>query len=230
MPATCPSPRRKAGAAFRPKASPRVCGRSRGVFRNPDSVNSFGFIFLPFTIQHPASAGRAPENSALRRFSVPRFAPSTSSAQIIGICLYAAMRSAGASLWRLTKPPFLPRMGDSFFREERSKGRTKSTGADFVRGYLPPTRLRRRSVKKCYRHLKFRAVIPARCLTDIRISTDEGAITQAQSDPKRGITPCPSSGRLYVRRIPADPVTFFCEQAGITLKRDSVFMILLLMC
>ena len=118
-------------------------------------------------------------------------------------------------------------------------------------GYLPPTRLRRRSVKKCYRHLKFRAVIPARCpgsaganftdnglrkileifhspvparcLTDIRISTDEGAITQAQSDPKRGITPCPSSGRLYVRRIPADPVTFFCEQAGITLKRDSVF-------
>ena len=57
MPATCPSPRRKAGAAFRPKASPRVCGRSRGVFRNPDSVNSFGFIFLPFTIQHPASAG-----------------------------------------------------------------------------------------------------------------------------------------------------------------------------
>lgn len=46
------------------------------------------------------------------------------------------MRSAGASLWRLTKPPFLPRMGDSFFREERSKGRTKSTGADFVRGRL----------------------------------------------------------------------------------------------
>ena len=136
MPATCPSPRRKAGAAFRPKASPRVCGRSRGVFRNPDSVNSFGFIFLPFTIQHPASAGRAPENSALRRFSVPRFAPSTSSAQIIGICLYAAMRSAGASLWRLTKPPFLPRMGDSFFREERSKEHTKSTEADFVRGRL----------------------------------------------------------------------------------------------
>lgn len=119
-------------------------------------------------------------------------------------------------------------------------------------GYLPPTRLRRRSVKKCYRHLKFRAVIPARCpgsaganftdnglrkileifhspvparcLTDIRISTDEGAITQAQSYPKRGITPCPSSGRLYVRRIPADPVTFFCEQAGITLKRDSVLL------
>ena len=109
-------------------------------------------------------------------------------------------------------------------------------------GYLPPTRLRRRSVKKCYRHLKFRAVIPARCpgsaganftdnglrkileifhspvparcLTDIRISTDEGAITQAQSDPKRGITPCPSSGRLYVRRIPADPVTFFLWTSG----------------
>lgn len=259
MPATCPSPRRKAGAAFRPKASPRVCGRSRGVFRNPDSVNSFGFIFLPFTIQHPASAGRAPENSALRRFSVPRFAPSTSSAQIIGICLYAAMRSAGASLWRLTKPPFLPRMGDSFFREERSKGRTKSTGADFVRGRLFAAHPATPEIgKKCYRHLKFRAVIPARCpgsaganftdnglrkileifhspvparcLTDIRISTDEGAITQAQSYPKRGITPCPSSGRLYVRRIPADPVTFFCEQAGITLKRDSVFMILLLMC
>jgi len=67
---------------------------------------------------------------------VPRFAPSTSSAQIIGICLYAAMRSAGASLWRLTKPPFLPRMGDSFFREERSKEHTKSTEADFVRGRL----------------------------------------------------------------------------------------------
>ena len=96
--------------------------------------------------------------------------------------------------------------------------------------------------RKCYRHLKFRAVIPARCpgsaganftdnglrkileifhspvparcLTDIRISTDEGAITQAQSDPKRGITPCPSSGRLYVRRIPADPVTFFLWTSG----------------
>ena len=50
--------------------------------------------------------------------------------------LSAAMRSAGAPLWRLTKPPFLPRRGDSFFREERSKGRTKSTGADFVRGRL----------------------------------------------------------------------------------------------
>lgn len=230
MPATCPSPRRKAGAAFRPKASPRVCGRSRGVFRNPDSVNSFGFIFLPFTIQHPASAGRAPENSALRRFSVPRFAPSTSSAQIIGICLYAAMRSAGASLWRLTKPPFLPRMGDSFFREERSKGRTKSTGADFVRGRLFAAHPATPEIGK---KMLPASKIPggySRCLTDIRISTDEGAITQAQSDPKRGITPCPSSGRLYVRRIPADPVTFFCEQAGITLKRDSVFMILLLMC
>lgn len=232
MPATCPSPRRKAGAAFRPKASPRVCGRSRGVFRNPDSVNSFGFIFLPFTIQHPASAGRAPENSALRRFSVPRFAPSTSSAQIIGICLYAAMRSAGASLWRLTKPPpFSPEWGiPSFVKKEAKGGQNRREPILSAGGYLPPTRLRRRSVKKCYRHLKFRAVIPARCLTDIRISTDEGAITQAQSYPKRGITPCPSSGRLYVRRIPADPVTFFCEQAGITLKRDSVFMILLLMC
>lgn len=259
MPATCPSPRRKAGAAFRPKASPRVCGRSRGVFRNPDSVNSFGFIFLPFTIQHPASAGRAPENSALRRFSVPRFAPSTSSAQIIGICLYAAMRSAGASLWQLTKPPFSPKWGiPSFVKKEAKGGQNRRGPILSAGGYLPPTRLRRRSVKKCYRHLKFRAVIPARCpgsaganftdnglrkileifhspvparcLTDIRISTDEGAITQAQSDPKRGITPCPSSGRLYVRRIPADPVTFFCEQAGITLKRDSVFMILLLMC
>ena len=124
-----------------------------------------------------------------------------------------------------------PRMGDSFFRKERSKGGQNQLGP-----ILPPARLRRRSVK-CYRHLKFRAVIPARCpgsaganfadnglrkileifhspvparcLTDIRISTDEGAITQAQSYPKRGITPCPSSGRLYVRRIPADPVTFF---------------------
>jgi len=26
------------------------------VFRNPDSVNSFGFIFLPFTIQHGSPA------------------------------------------------------------------------------------------------------------------------------------------------------------------------------
>lgn len=239
MPATCPSPRRKAGAAFRPKASPRVCGRSRGVFRNPDSENSFGFIFLPFTIQHPASAGRTPENFALRRFSVPRFAPSTSSAQIIGYCLYAAMRSAGASLWRLTKPPFLPRMGDSFFRKERSKGRTKSTGADFVRGrlsaahpatpeigekMLPASKIPGGYSRPFYPGFAganfadnglrkileiFHSPVPARCLTDIRISTDEGAITQAQSDPKRGITPCPSSGRLYVRRIPADPVTFF---------------------
>lgn len=57
--------------------------------------------------------------------------------KLLGICLYAAMRSAGASLWRLTKPPpFLPRMGDSFFRKERSKEHTKSTEADFVRGRL----------------------------------------------------------------------------------------------
>lgn len=136
MPATCPSPRRKAGAAFRPKASPRVCGRSRGVFRNPDSVNSFGFIFLPFTIQHPASAGRAPENSALRRFSVPRFAPSTrlgANYRYLSVRRHALRRSLALAA---DKAPFLPRMGDSFFREERSKGRTKSTGADFVRGRL----------------------------------------------------------------------------------------------
>lgn len=104
----------------------------------------------PRKVTHPVSwagSGNAryvPKSSAQSRRGLPaqgfaacpRFAPSTSSAQIIGICLYAAMRSAGASLWRLTKPPFLPRMGDSFFREERSKGRTKSTGADFVRGRL----------------------------------------------------------------------------------------------
>ena len=34
------------------------------------------------------------------------------------------------------KTPFLPQMGDSFFREERSKEHTKSTEADFVRGRL----------------------------------------------------------------------------------------------
>ena len=49
---------------------------------------------------------------------------------------------------------------------------------------------------------------------DDHFSTGEGAITQAQSYPKRGITPCPSSGRLYVRRIPADPVTFFLWTSG----------------
>lgn len=136
------------------------------------------------------------------------------------------------------KTPFLPRRGiPSFVKKEAKGGQNRRGPILSAGGYLPPTRLRRRSVKKCYRHLKFRAVIPARCpgsaganftdnglrkileifhspvparcLTDIRISTDEGAITQAQSDPKRGITPCPSSGRLYVRRIPADPVTFF---------------------
>ena len=239
MPATCPSPRRKAGAALRPKASPRVCGRSRGVFRNPDSEYSFGFIFLPFTIQHPASAGRAPENSALRRFSVPRFAPSTSSAQIIGILSirrHALRRSLALAADKA--PLFSPEWGIPSFVKKEAKGGQNQLGPILsAGGYLPPTRLRLRSVKKCYRHLKFRAVIPARCpgsaganfadnglrkileifhspvparcLTDIRISTDEGAITQAQSYPKRGITPCPSSGRLYVRRIPADPVTFF---------------------
>lgn len=158
------------------------------------------------------------------------------------------------------KAPLSPPNGGipSFVKKEAKSIQNRLRPILSAGGYLPPTRLRRRSVKKCYRHLKFRAVIPARCpgsaganftdnglrkileifhspvparcLTDIRISTDEGAITQAQSYPKRGITPCPSSGRLYVRRIPADPVTFFCEQAGITLKRDSVFMILLLMC
>ena len=129
----------------------------------------------------------------------------------------------------LLAPP--PEWGIPSFVKKEAKGAQNQLGP-----ILPPARLRRRSVK-CYRHLKFRAVIPARCpgsaganftdnglrkileifhspvparcLTDIRISTDEGAITQAQSDPKRGITPCPSSGRLYVRRIPADPVTFF---------------------
>lgn len=125
------------------------------------------------------------------------------------------MRSAGASLWQLTKPPFSPKWGiPSFVKKEAKGGQNRRGPILSAGGYLPPTRLRRRSVKKCYRHLKFRAVIPARCLTDIRISTDEGAITQAQSDPKRGITPCPSSGRLYVRRIPADPVTFFLWTSG----------------
>lgn len=195
--------------------------------------------FFPSHFNIPPRRGGLQKSSLLRRFLEPRFAPSTSSAQIIGICLYAAMRSAGASLWRLTIPPFLPRMGDSFFREERSKEQTKSTGADSVCGPLSAAHpAAPESGKKCYWHLKFRAVIPARyapalpgrilrptgfgkfakfpqnpvparCLTDIRISSDEGAITQAQSDPKRGITPCPSSGRLYVRRNPADPVTFF---------------------
>ena len=93
------------------------------------------------------------------------------------------MRSAGASLWQLTKSPFLPQMGDSFFREERSKeqfnrllSRTpqhgvRDLGCAFIAstsgpirtagGDLPPTRLCRRMERKCYRHLKFRAVIPA---------------------------------------------------------------------
>lgn len=137
------------------------------------------------------------------------------------------------------KAPLSPPNGGipSFVKKEAKSIQNRLRPILSAGGYLPPTRLRRRSVKKCYRHLKFRAVIPARCpgsaganftdnglrkileifhspvparcLTDIRISTDEGAITQAQSYPKRGITPCPSSGRLYVRRIPADPVTFF---------------------
>ena len=137
------------------------------------------------------------------------------------------------------KAPLSPPNGGipSFVKKEAKSRQNRLRPILSAGGYLPPTRLRRRSVKKCYRHLKFRAVIPARCpgsaganftdnglrkileifhspvparcLTDIRISTDEGAITQAQSYPKRGITPCPSSGRLYVRRIPADPVTFF---------------------
>jgi len=38
---------------------------------------------------------------------------------------------------------------------------------------------------------------------------------------KMSITSCSFFGRLYVRQNPADPVTFSCEQAGITLKRDS---------
>lgn len=92
--------------------------------------------FFPSHFNTPPRRGGFQKSSLLRRFLEPRFAPSTSLAQIIGICLYAAMRSAGASLWRLTIPPFLPRMGDSFFREERSKEQTKSTGADSVCGPL----------------------------------------------------------------------------------------------
>ena len=81
------------------------------------------------------------------------------------------------------KTPFLPQMGDSFFREERSKGQfdrlpsrtpqhgVRDLGCAFIAstsgpirtagGDLPPIRLRRRMERKCYRHLKFRAVIPA---------------------------------------------------------------------
>ena len=120
------------------------------------------------------------------------------------------MRSAGASLWQLTKPPFSPKWGiPSFVKKEAKGGQNRRGPILSAGGYLPPTRLRRRSVKKCYRHLKFRAVIPAliprlcrgefcgqrasenlvdfpkpgarRCLSDARISTDEGAITQARS-------------------------------------------------
>ena len=237
MPATCPSPRRKAGAAFRPKASPRVCGRSRGVFRNPDSVNSFGFIFLPFTIQHPASAGNS-KIFAMRRFWSRnlRLDRLGVNHRYLSVRCHALRRSLALAADKA--PPFSPEWGiPSFVKKEAKSIQNRLRPILSAGGYLPPTRLRRRSVKKCYRHLKFRAVIPARCpgsaganftdnglrkileifhspvparcLTDIRISTDEGAITQAQSYPKRGITPCPSSGRLYVRRIPADPVTFF---------------------
>lgn len=137
MPATCPSPRRKAGAALRPKASPRVCGRSRGVFRNPDSVNSFGFIFLPFTI-HPPRLGGA--GTGKLRFAeifgaaICAFDKLGANYRYLSVRRHALRRSLALAANKA--PPFLPRMGDSFFREERSKGRTKSTGADFVRGRL----------------------------------------------------------------------------------------------
>ena len=119
MPATCPSPRRKAGAAFRPKASPRVCGRSRGVFRNPDSVNSFGFIFLPFTIQHPASAGNS-KIFAMRRFWSRnlRLDRLGVNHRYLSVRCHALRRSLALAV---DKTPFLPRTGDSFFRKERSK-------------------------------------------------------------------------------------------------------------
>ena len=65
-----------------------------------------GFWFLPFTIQHPASAGELPN---LRNAEIwESICSSMNSSQTIGICLNAAIRSAGASLWQLTKPPFSP--------------------------------------------------------------------------------------------------------------------------
>ena len=42
----------------------QTCGRSRGEFFRSGKGNWFGFNFLPFTIQHPASAGRTPKISA----------------------------------------------------------------------------------------------------------------------------------------------------------------------
>ena len=101
--------------------------------------------FFPSLFNTPPRRGGLQKYPQKRIFLEPRFAPSTSSAQMIGICLSAAMRSAGASLWRLTMPPFLPRMGDSFFRKERSKEHTESTGAILYAGRdWRPTRLRRR--------------------------------------------------------------------------------------
>ena len=108
-----------------------------------------------------------------------------------------------------------PRMGDSFFRKERSKGRTKSTGADFAARPVTPEIGKMLPASKIpggysrpmpYGHPDFNG---RRC-------------DYASADPKRGIALCTSSDRFYVRRMTADPVAFFCERAGCGTARSRI--------
>ena len=199
------------------------------LFRRFGATIRLGFRLLPFTSQHPASAGNS-KIFAMRRFWSRnlRLDRLGVNHRYLSVRYHALRRSLALAA---DKTPFLPRTGDSFFREERSKGQfdrlpsrtpqhgVRDLGCAFIAstsgpirtagGDLPPTRLCRRMERKCYRHLKFRAVIPAliprlcrgefcgqrasenlvdfpkpgarRCLSDARISTDEGAITQARS-------------------------------------------------
>lgn len=89
------------------------------LFRRFGATIRLGFRLLPFTIQHPASAGNS-KIFAMRRFWSRnlRLDRLGVNHRYLSVRCHALRRSLALAA---DKTPFLPQMGDSFFREERSK-------------------------------------------------------------------------------------------------------------
>ena len=89
------------------------------LFRRFGATIRLGFRLLPFTIQHPASAGNS-KIFAMRRFWSRnlRLDRLGVNHRYLSVRCHALRRSLALAA---DKTPFLPRTGDSFFREERSK-------------------------------------------------------------------------------------------------------------
>ena len=81
------------------------------------------------------------------------------NAMNLSIRLHALRRSLALSA---DKSPFLPRWGIPSFMKKEAKGIPDGAPSGMRAACLPPTRLRRREGERSYRHLKFRADVPAR--------------------------------------------------------------------